>query len=226
MEHVDLFLVDLQSAPHSRLSILSGATPYVHINIVTIDLFINLSRKPPERLWTQFTCFSSREMEIISRGPTLGLSLFSQRARCRTLRLQDYWVQEYTLPSAPSIKCNVPVLRESLSEGSQIIPSASKRREWWVISVNLCSLLCAVFISWWKRSCSETSTFTLVFRHWIPIARFFHLCFQNKKKVKKCLHTGMFLEHLWWWCPPGWSPSWTSALLSSIWRLRWDLLLL
>jgi hypothetical protein len=34
--------------------------------------------------------------------------------------LQDYRVQEYLLPSPPSIKCNV--LCESLSEDSQNIP--------------------------------------------------------------------------------------------------------
>jgi hypothetical protein len=40
--------------------------------------------------------------------------------------LQDYRVQEYRLPSPPSIKCNV--LRESLSEDSQNIPCATLKR--------------------------------------------------------------------------------------------------
>jgi hypothetical protein len=54
--------------------------------------------------------------------------------RCRTSRLQDHRVQEYRLPSPPSMKCNV--LRESLSEESQNIPCATlKRRGSWVISV-------------------------------------------------------------------------------------------
>jgi hypothetical protein len=42
------------------------------------------------------------------------LSLSSQRGPCRTLQLQDYTVQEYSLPSPPFIKCDV--LRENLSE--------------------------------------------------------------------------------------------------------------
>jgi hypothetical protein len=50
-----------------------------------------------------------------------------------TSRLQDYLVQEYRLPSPPSIKCNV--LRESLSEDSQTIPCAILKRRWsWEIS--------------------------------------------------------------------------------------------
>jgi hypothetical protein len=52
------------------------------------------------------------------------LSLSSQRVRCRMSRLQDYRLQEYRLPSPPSIKCNV--LHESLSEDSQNIPCATK----------------------------------------------------------------------------------------------------
>jgi hypothetical protein len=54
--------------------------------------------------------------------------------RCRTSRLQDYRVQEYRLPSPPSLKCSV--LRESLFLDSQSIPCAAlKRRVSWVISV-------------------------------------------------------------------------------------------
>ena len=42
----------------------------------------------------------TREMEIISRGPTFGdFSLSAQRRRCRTSQLQDYRVQECRLPS-------------------------------------------------------------------------------------------------------------------------------
>jgi hypothetical protein len=74
--------------------------------------------------------FVIREMENISRGQVLPsgiLSLSSQRGRCRTPRLQDYRVQEYRLPSPPSIKRNV--LRESLYEDSQIIFLARHKRE-------------------------------------------------------------------------------------------------
>ncbi len=44
-----------------------------------------------------------------------------------TTQLHDYRVQEYRLPSSPSIKCNV--LRESLSEDSQNIPCATLERK-------------------------------------------------------------------------------------------------
>jgi hypothetical protein len=61
-------------------------------------------------------------MENISRGPTFGdfVTILTERGQCRTLRLQDYRVQECRLPSPPSIKCDV--LRESLSEDSENIP--------------------------------------------------------------------------------------------------------
>jgi hypothetical protein len=63
------------------------------------------------------------QVEVLPSGI---LALFSQRGRCRTSRLQDYRVQEYRLPSPPSIKCNV--LRKNLSEDSQKIPCATLKR--------------------------------------------------------------------------------------------------
>ncbi len=60
--------------------------------------------------------------------------------------MQDYRVQEYRLPSPPSIKCNV--LRESLSEDSQNIPCATlKERGSWVIFKYLWYYLTGVRIS-------------------------------------------------------------------------------
>ncbi len=51
--------------------------------------------------------------------------------------MQDYRVQEYRLPSPPSIKCNVP--RESLSKNSQNIPCATfkKRGSWGNLYISL-----------------------------------------------------------------------------------------
>ncbi len=73
----------------------------------------------------------------MSGGPTFGdFVTILTGGRCRTTLLQDYRVQEYRLPSPPSIKCNV--LRESLSEDSQNISCATlKRRGSWVICVYL-----------------------------------------------------------------------------------------
>ncbi len=71
--------------------------------------------------------------ENISRGPTFGD--FVTEGSMQDLRLHDYRVQEYRLPSPLSIKCNV--LRESLSEDSQNIPRvARKRRGSWVVHVH------------------------------------------------------------------------------------------
>jgi hypothetical protein len=77
-----------------------------------------------------------REMKNISRGPTFGdfvtISTEGSMQEVTVARLQ---VQEYRLPSPPSLKCNV--LRESFSVDSQNIPCAAlKRRMSWVISLH------------------------------------------------------------------------------------------
>jgi hypothetical protein len=75
----------------------------------------------------------------VSSGPTYGgFVTIAQMGRCRTSRLQDTGVQEYRLPSPPSFKCHLPVLRENLSVDSQNIPCATlKRRVSWLVG-NLC----------------------------------------------------------------------------------------
>jgi hypothetical protein len=64
-------------------------------------------------------------MKNISRGPTYAdfVTILTEGS------MQDFTVarlQEFRLPSPPSIKCNV--LRESLSEYSQNIPCATLKR--------------------------------------------------------------------------------------------------
>jgi hypothetical protein len=81
-----------------------------------------------------------REMENISRGPTFGdfVTILTE------VSMQDNTVarlQEYRLPSPPSMKCSV--LRESLSVDSQNIPCGTlKRRGSWVISTYISISLC------------------------------------------------------------------------------------
>ncbi len=72
------------------------------------------------------------------KGP---IAMFEFATWHRTLQLQDYRVQEYTLLFPPSFKCNV--LRGSLSVDSQNIPCATlKRRGSWVISGGPQELTC------------------------------------------------------------------------------------
>jgi hypothetical protein len=80
--------------------------------------------------------YPSHPVSTIEVPPSGILSLSAQRGRYRASRLQDYRVQEYRLPSPPSIKCNV--LREIFSVDSQNNPCATlKRRGSRVISVYL-----------------------------------------------------------------------------------------
>jgi hypothetical protein len=78
-------------------------------------------------------------MENIGRGPTFGdfVTILTEGSmQDNTVARLQSTVQEYRLPSSPSIKFNV--LRESLSEDSQNIPCATlKSRGSWVISVYL-----------------------------------------------------------------------------------------
>ncbi len=80
----------------------------------------------------------SERWKIWVEVPSSGiLSLSSQRGRCRTTLLQDYRVQEYRLPSPPSIKCNVPCVRVSLGTIQNIPCATLKRRGSWVIAIYL-----------------------------------------------------------------------------------------
>jgi hypothetical protein len=70
-----------------------------------------------------------REIENKSRGPTLEdfVTILTEGSMqdVTVARLQSTGVQT---PPPPSIKCNVPVLRESLSEANQNIPCATLQR--------------------------------------------------------------------------------------------------